>query len=199
MKFMQKRNAFCPIQSLPSWERGLKSLTVHRVLPPHKVAPLVGAWIEITFLRCKMYERMSLPSWERGLKFKRNLQFSPCLCVAPLVGAWIEIMADCICPAIMAVAPLVGAWIEIGVINYSSHSPLMSLPSWERGLKFRRITSDRIVIVSLPSWKRGLKYLSNHQPLRTEQSLPSWERGLKYENPISFCRCQSRSPRGSVD
>ena len=75
------------------------------------VAPLVGAWIEITLGPMKTEyrtsllswieifcdaehncrETMSLLSWERGLKFFiiKNLQRSHL--VAPLVGAWIEI------------------------------------------------------------------------------------------------------------
>ena len=34
-------------KSLPSWERGLKSLTIVSLEPSIVVAPLVGAWIEI--------------------------------------------------------------------------------------------------------------------------------------------------------
>ena len=56
-----------------------------------KVAPLVGAWIEINSLR--YYQRESE--------------------VAPLVGAWIEIVNDCFRNITGDVAPLVGAWIEI--------------------------------------------------------------------------------------
>ncbi len=55
--------------SLPSWERGLKWLLTSQLRGQKKVAPLVGAWIEI-----------------------RNP--GACLSsgtVAPLVGAWIEI------------------------------------------------------------------------------------------------------------
>ena len=55
------------------------------------VAPLVGAWIEITAL---IKER-----WITK--------------VAPLVGAWIEIGAQSPVWQINQVAPLVGAWIEI--------------------------------------------------------------------------------------
>ena len=61
----------------------------------YMVAPLVGAWIEISKNKGKYTSDSSLLSWERGLKF-------PCcqrgfyLFVAPLVGAWIEIMKqDC--------------------------------------------------------------------------------------------------------
>ena len=55
--------------SLPSWERGLKSLIPEFAINPRAVAPLVGAWIEI----CGSVT-----------KYSRNS-------VAPLVGAWIEI------------------------------------------------------------------------------------------------------------
>ena len=77
--------------SLPSWERGLKEkeqaecLSAQEVAPlvgawieisvatiPDKlisVAPLVGAWIEILHLRLFLHDiALSLPSWERGLK-----------------------------------------------------------------------------------------------------------------------------------
>ena len=36
------------LMSLPSWERGLKSLATYRYIPSFAVAPLVGAWIEIS-------------------------------------------------------------------------------------------------------------------------------------------------------
>ena len=55
--------------SLPSWERGLKLRWCTDCSPARRVAPLVGAWIEI----------MLVISVDAG-----DL-------VAPLVGAWIEI------------------------------------------------------------------------------------------------------------
>ena len=76
------------------------------------VAPLVGAWIEI------------LP-----VKKEAILQV-----VAPLVGAWIEILLGAVVSGAAAVAPLVGAWIEIFSTAFSNDI-LVSLPSWERGLK----------------------------------------------------------------
>ena len=56
-------------KSLLSWERGLKSEYKVIILSPHYVAPLVGAWIEISNIQWKMTANG----------------------VAPLVGAWIEI------------------------------------------------------------------------------------------------------------
>ena len=35
----------------------------------------------------------------------------------------------------------------------------MSLPSWERGLKFAGKQNNNGVFMSLPSWERGLKFL----------------------------------------
>ena len=77
------------------------------------VAPLVGAWIEITTLQHCDIEAL----------------------VAPLVGAWIEILLAGHYEMATMVAPLVGAWIEITkrCRNTNSHTP--SLLSWERGLK----------------------------------------------------------------
>ena len=57
-----------------------------------KVAPLVGAWIEIY---------VDLDAAKDGYG------------VAPLVGAWIEIDHKGYYCSTCAVAPLVGAWIEI--------------------------------------------------------------------------------------
>ena len=57
------------IKSLPSRERGLKSIQVNILLQAIHVAPLAGAWIEI---------------------FQKGQTFSACP-VAPLAGAWIEI------------------------------------------------------------------------------------------------------------
>ena len=76
------------------------------------VAPLVGAWIEIS-----------------------NTTITTVLVlVAPLVGAWIEMEAFKDWIFSDPVAPLVGAWIEIlnMVINSNRRESLLS---WERGLK----------------------------------------------------------------
>ena len=53
------------------------------------------------------------------------------------MGAWIEIADDDISCQDFLVAPLVGAWIEIDSITDNEIS-LMSLLSWERGLKYKR-------------------------------------------------------------
>ena len=55
-------------ESLPSWERGLKYDTICLLHALSKVAPLVGAWIEII--------------WTPTIQSVKQ--------VAPLVGAWIE-------------------------------------------------------------------------------------------------------------
>ena len=85
------RISFCVnIKSLPSRERGLKSLVgqviynVHKSLPSRErglkfpggkefinsgqVAPLAGAWIEIFIVSSDIPKSRSLPSRERGLK-----------------------------------------------------------------------------------------------------------------------------------
>ena len=57
--------------SLPSWERGLKSVCSVPSKSTAMVAPLVGAWIEIDRTTVEKPEKTSLPSWERGLKYRR--------------------------------------------------------------------------------------------------------------------------------
>ena len=56
--------------------------------------------------------------------------------VAPLVGAWIEISKRMEKTGDGRVAPLVGAWIEIVFAKILFFRFPVSLPSWERGLKF---------------------------------------------------------------
>ena len=77
----------------------------------------------------------------------------------------------------------------------------MSLPSWERGLKYKIVNIDCVLVWSLPSWERGLKldvatgnsktaevaplvgaWIEIHNTVDNRpvlRSLPSWERGLK--------------------
>ena len=76
------------------------------------VAPLAGAWIEIT----------------------QNMSAKVVQAVAPLAGAWIEIKKRPTLKLQICVAPLAGAWIEI---NKQAEEILesLSLPSRERGLK----------------------------------------------------------------
>ena len=54
------------------------------------VAPLVGAWIEISAFWTLSFASSSLLSWERGLKYECRLYEYCTAEVAPLVGAWIE-------------------------------------------------------------------------------------------------------------
>ena len=99
------------------------------------VAPFVGAWIETR----KYYEIEHVSE------------------VAPFVGAWIETVVSLSLVLMCHVAPFVGAWIETCVVVIQGPSAILSLPSWERGLKR---TDVHIILpdpVSLPSWERGLK------------------------------------------
>ena len=77
--------------SLLSWERGLKCKKPQSVEWTETVAPLVGAWIEMSYIVAHLASPF----------------------VAPLVGAWIEIWCIVYNTARNSVAPLVGAWIEI--------------------------------------------------------------------------------------
>ena len=75
----------------------------------------MGAWIEIKVLHI----------------------FRAIPTVAPLVGAWIEIDMLIQTQNLGKVAPLVGAWIEIHASDIWRAVLQESLPSWERGLKWR--------------------------------------------------------------
>ena len=54
--------------SLPSRERGLKLEEPNETRIIVKVAPLAGAWIEISYTTATAGSNLSLPSRERGLK-----------------------------------------------------------------------------------------------------------------------------------
>ena len=55
------------------------------------VAPLAGAWVEISSSRYSRMNSSSLPSRERGLKLQEIQRADPAQFVAPLAGAWVEI------------------------------------------------------------------------------------------------------------
>ena len=94
----------------------------------------MGAWIEILSGRPSCAGSGSLPTWERGLK-SFHIQSIFWLCfVAPYMGAWIEILPPPILSSSFKVAPYMGAWIEISLFK-AFKSNIMSLPTWERGLK----------------------------------------------------------------
>ena len=78
------------------------------------VAPLAGAWIEMSPLTVGPWSHgPSHPSRVRGLKCFVPLIIGMELMVAPLAGAWIEIVIPNKERKGITVAPLAGAWIEI--------------------------------------------------------------------------------------
>ena len=108
------------------------------------------------------------------------------LVVAPFTGAWIEI-ATCSTPFwLPQVAPFTGAWIEMATCACLTPDTV-SLPSRERGLKYRRADPGRGSSMSLPSRERGLKYDGGGMMSSSILSLPSRERGLKCERGIGRC------------
>ena len=76
---------------------------------------------------------------------------------------------------------------------------LLSLLSWERGLKLPTLKQLCSQAGSLLSWERGLKcYLFSASDL-SQASLLSWERGLKLKRELYHGSAVRRSSRGSVD
>ena len=113
----------------------MKSLEICTYYHREQVAPHVGAWIEI---------------------INQIIRSTPSL-VAPHVGAWIEIYYQSGRSLVLSVAPHVGAWIEI-FVNWRPAKNSMSLPMWERGLKYGTFFLCMGGGWSLPMWERGLKY-----------------------------------------
>ena len=77
------------------------------------VAPLAGAWIEISINSMMMVSSMSLPSRERGLKYPSGLQVPVHLLSLPSRERGLKLEAEKDYILAFDVAPLAGAWIEI--------------------------------------------------------------------------------------
>ena len=73
----------------------------------------------------------------------------------------------------IAVAPFVGVWIEIIGFMNMANTIIMSLPSWECGLKCYHGLYAKMDSGSLPSWECGLKFLVtiNNEPITNSRSL----------------------------
>ena len=152
-------NIIKPLESLLSWERGLKSSYIRNInirncrssrgsvdwnsagvsfgsskycrssrgsvdwnikliliANFNKVAPLVGAWIEIKSEIYKVLYVSSLLSWERGLKFFSCSHCSGVMCRSSRGSVyWNQCHLKGVVPG--EVAPLVGACIEISVTS----------------------------------------------------------------------------------
>lgn len=92
--------------------------------------------------------------------YVQNLEFGLyIIAVAPCVGAWVEIPPCPRPPPRPWVAPYVGAWIKmiVGVTGI-----LLSLPTWERGLKCVRIRARVVEVHRSPNVEHGLKLLTAH-------------------------------------
>ena len=142
-----------------------------------RVAPLVGAWIEI------LMEVVS----------------TVMTTVAPLVGAWIEILELFATACGFLVAPLVGAWIEIQLIHFWVTERIVAplVGAWIEINKAGRYVS---FAMSLLSWERGLKYISvldkwYWNQRRSSRGSVDWNIFQCWTNDIEI----SRSSRGSVD
>ena len=164
---------------------------------------------------------MSLPSRKRGLKYLES-DLIPCqIIVASLAEAWIEIELKHHPVLLHYVASLAEAWIEM-LISLKSLSPIPSLPSRKRGLKYAEkiiITSDSTVAslaeawIEIPSAARSLHTGQTVASLAEAwieilwqggagtlmESLPSRKRGLKSVIVGAVGGMLGRFPRGSVD
>ena len=115
------------------------------------------------------------------------------------MGAWIEIAILGLSGAPASVAPLVGAWIEIVVsriiIKYD-----MSLPLWERGLKYWIYHSQSECSRVAPlvgAWIEIIGSITYWSGTQVAPLVGAW-----IEIFLGIIRCDSedcRSPCGSVD
>ena len=78
------------------------------------IAPYVGAWVET--------DKTNLINQRRA--------------IAPSMGAWIETASQACNWQEIVIAPCMGAWIETQFAQMLYCSNILSLPAWERELKF---------------------------------------------------------------
>ena len=160
LKSLHPGNNSPTLQSLPLRERGLKfqkDTCIHTIFP---VAPLAGAWIEISILQTadgtiltvaplagawieivagktgSALPTLSLPLRERGLKSIRPGSMPRLTLSLPLRERGLKLQPGCRCSSSPRVAPLAGAWIEMAGIEVNCPELETSLPLRERGLKF---------------------------------------------------------------
>ena len=96
------------------------------------------------------------------------------------------------------VAPLAGAWIEI-LYSRRKIEPVVSLPSRERGLKYKFVQHAAVAFLVAPLAGAWIEISGTFLPCREPESLPSRERGLKSSFAVDLDTTARRSPRGSVD
>ena len=147
---------FAP-RSLPSWERGLKSQKYPIYSYPGRVAPLVGARVEMAVHTTQQNASRVAPLVGARVEMSRKVSHVKGTPVAPLVGARVEICEIVRAIPDNSVAPLVGARVEMFADIKAYFDGDASLPSWERGLKSQKSQIACIILLSLPSWERGLK------------------------------------------
>ena len=146
------------VSSLPSWERGLKFWRTGRIYLYQMSLPSWERGLKLKQRIQVVCPKQSLPSWERGLKYTIAKILICNHCRSPRGSVdWNSHTENHLLN--MLVAPLAGAWIEIdqaspqfssdisrsprGSVDWnifchrSCTPPLLSLPSWERGLKSR--------------------------------------------------------------
>ncbi len=143
-------------ESLPSRERGLKFQILIAVLSLHLVAPFTGAWIEMLKYLNTAKSHWSLPSRERGLKSPPRWASSGMRPWLPSRERGLKFESLNNLALGVNVAPFTGAWIEIVTVPKGTFY-ITSLPSRERGLKCQEGCRPSSLVPSLPSRERGLK------------------------------------------
>ena len=94
------------------------------------------------------------------------------------MGTWIEIFLFSLIQCAVLRRALMGTWIEILSLLFSPIF-IKVVPSWARGLKFRKPRPNLTALKVVPSWARGLKYALLAAKTCRNKVVPSWARGLK--------------------
>ena len=162
--------------SLLSWERGLKLKEEYYIRTKEDVAPLVGAWIEITSCWHRKPCKESLLSWERGLKLYPEGR----------------------CPTLLWCRSSRGSvdWNDIVIKVASCHLRRSSRGSVDWNLIQNEYDADEVVAPLVGAWiemRSGLPARSTHR--RSSRGSVDWNIPMKKTKGAVVCR----SSRGSVD
>ncbi len=156
MKYSRSYICGCSDGSLPSRERGLKSVLGPGVPVGPESLPSRERGLKSGIDSLPVAFVPSLPSRERGLKFGHRLIVRHPRASLPSRERGLKSVRAWASGTRRRVAPFTGAWIEINSIMDGTNG-LRSLPSRERGLKLVGVVCFPSFCLSLPSRERGLK------------------------------------------
>ena len=125
------------LESFPTRERGLKSLSSNIALLSCIVVPHAGTWIEIMWSDIYKDVFKVVPHAGTWIEISSRVYQDLSKMVVPHAGTWIEIFGWSLLSVCRRVVPHAGTWIEIIISTNIIERMIASFPTRERGLKYR--------------------------------------------------------------